>query len=254
MSIDANRYKEICMTVKKHYDNHLGFFYSWMMGDFDANKNVFLNFCKNHNVFPFASKNVVDLGAGSGIQSIALAELGFKITSIDFNQTLLDELNSRKNAFPIETVNDDLRNISNYRDRNPELIICCGDTIAHLGSAEEISKLIKDTNETLIANGKIILTFRDYSVELIDSMRFIPVKSDSKRILTCFLEYYNKKIRVTDLLYEKSESGWTQKISSYEKVRISKDMILNLLDKHGFNIIFNNTINGMITIIGQRNE
>src|SRR5260370_28337343 len=40
----------------------------------------------------------VDLGCGSGFQSIALARLGFRVLAIDFNRRLLDELNGRAAA------------------------------------------------------------------------------------------------------------------------------------------------------------
>lgn len=240
------------MTVKEHYDNHLGFFYSWMIGDFETKKNEFLRFCKNQNINPVDSKTAIDLGAGNGIQSVALSELGFKVTAIDFNQTLLEELDSRKNGLQIETINDDLKNILDYQDKTPELIICCGDTLPHLDSKEQIIQTIYDISAALTSKGKIILSFRDYSMELKDTMRFIPVKSDSNRILTCYLEYSADKVKVTDLLYERNGDVWNQKISSYDKVRVTKGMILEILDMHGFKVLFDDTINRMITVVGQK--
>ena len=145
-----------------------------------------------------------------------------------------------------------MKNISDYQNKNPELIICCGDTITHLASEDEIGQFIKSIGTSLISKGKLILSFRDYSSELNDTMRFIPVKSDSERILTCFLEYFDKKVRVTDLLYERKENKWVQKVSSYNKVRVSKDMILAMLNKNGFSILLAETINRMITIIAQK--
>ena len=242
------------MRVKEHYDNHLGYFYSWMIGDFNEKKNEFLDLCKNQNLYPFDSKIAIDLGAGNGIQSIALAELGFNVIAIDFNQQLLSELDSRKKDLQIVAINSDLRNIIDYGDKNAELIICYGDTIAHLESINEISKLISDINISLVPKGKFILSFRDYSMELTDTKRFIPVKSDSDRILTCFIEYFNKVVRVTDILYEKEDNDWQQKISSYEKVRISKNMILEMLIEKNFDILMDDTINSMITIIGGKNN
>ena len=35
------------MNVKKHYDNHLGNFYSWVIGDFQSKSNEQLQFLKN---------------------------------------------------------------------------------------------------------------------------------------------------------------------------------------------------------------
>jgi SAM-dependent methyltransferase len=240
------------MGVKEHYDNHLGYFYSWMIGDLNENKNGFLDLCKKQNLHPLDSKIAIDLGAGNGIQSIALAELGFSVIAIDFNQQLLSELDANKKEHQILTINSDLRNIIDYRGKNAELIICCGDTITHLDSTSEISKLISDVNTSLAPKGKFILSFRDYSMELTDTKRFIPVKSDSDRILTCFLEYFDRKVRVTDILYEKESNNWQQKISSYEKIRISKNMVLEMLIEKNFDILMDDTLNGMITIIGEK--
>jgi 2-polyprenyl-3-methyl-5-hydroxy-6-metoxy-1,4-benzoquinol methylase len=133
------------MSVKEHYDTHLGNFYSWMTGDFEEKKNDFLSFCEQSGIRPFASKNALDLGADNGIQSIALAELGFHVKAIDFNQQLLTELEARKNQLPVEVIQEDIKAVSAYGDCKPELIICCGDTLSHLNSMEEISQLIKDS-------------------------------------------------------------------------------------------------------------
>jgi hypothetical protein len=86
-----------------------------------------------------------------------------------------------------------------------------------------------------------------------DTNRFIPVKSDSNKILTCFIEYFPGKIRVTDLLHVSENKGWVQKASSYYKTRIGMDETLSLLKEYGFRIMLNSIQGGMITIIGQRN-
>lgn len=98
----------------------------------------------------------------------------------------------------------------------------------------------------------MILSFRDYSFELKESSRFIPVKSDNERILTCFLEYFPEKVRVTDILYEKELNEWKQKVSSYEKVRISKNRLVELLIQNGFEIINVEEIKGLISVISQK--
>lgn len=242
------------MTVKEHYDNHLGNFYSWMTGDLDLNEKLFRAFCTENNIVPQHTKTAIDLGAGNGIQTIALAKAGFNVMAIDFNDRLLAELQSRICEFPVSVINDDIRNLQKYSKVEPELIICCGDTITHLGSHEEAAQLIADASEVMIPQGKIILSFRDYSKELDDIQRFIPVKSDGQRILTCFLEYFPEKIRVTDLLYELEHGKWVQKVSSYFKIRLSKETVIRLLNSSGFRILFEQVENGFVKIIAEKKE
>jgi hypothetical protein len=240
------------MTVKEHYDNHLGYFYSWMMGDFDKNVEEFGQFCTDNGIIPKSSKIAIDLGAGNGIQSIALSKLGFDVKAIDFSSQLLDELESKTGNNPIVVINEDIRHVRNHNMPNPELIVCCGDTLTHLESIDEIRTLIYDCFNILSSEGKILLSFRDYTNELHGASRFIQVKSDSDKILTCFLEYFPKKIRCTDLFFELSDGKWIQKVSSYYKTRVSKHQVIEILKKIGFTIILDTEKNEMINILAEK--
>jgi len=237
------------MTVKEHYDTHLADFYSWMTGDFETRLKEFQDFLKDNAVIPSSTKKAIDLGAGHGLQSVPLAKLGFHVIAVDFNKQLLDELKVNAKGLHIEILQDDIKNIKQFADKEAELIICCGDTLAHLDNKKEIENLILGISTILKTGGKTLLSFRDYSNELTGDSRFIPVKSDDHRILTCVLDFERETVTVTDLLNEKTETGWKQKISSYKKVRIVPTEIVELLKTSGMEIQLNRVINRMTTII-----
>ena len=92
------------MTVKEHYDNHLADFYSWMIGDFEKGKDSFKDFCIKNEIKPNKTGNAIDLGAGNGIQSIALGEIGFNVKAVDFNEKLLSELKQKIGGLPIKLI------------------------------------------------------------------------------------------------------------------------------------------------------
>ena len=83
-------------TVRKHYEEHLGRVYSWLSGGHDSAFARGAAEIDSLNLAPRGSGIAVDLGAGFGMHSIALAELGFEVVSIDWCGTLLAELESRK--------------------------------------------------------------------------------------------------------------------------------------------------------------
>jgi len=242
------------MTVKEHYDNHLGNFYSWMSGDLTSKQAEFQNFLIEQKLLPQSSKIAVDLGAGHGIQTVPLAKSGYFVKAIDFNSQLLNELTENTKGLNVEIINADIRNFDKLSVQNPELIICFGDTVAHLDSEQEILQFVRNISEMLIYGGKFLLSFRDYSVELTGENRFIPVKSDEKRILTCILDYQPKYVVVTDLLYEKIENSWELRVSSYKKVRVTTEMIVKIIEEAGLTIQFNQIINRMSTIIASKNK
>ena len=161
----------------------------------------------------------------------------------------MDELRVNAGGLDIEIRCDDIRNINQFAHREIELVVCCGDTLSHLNDKMEVKKWITDISAILKPAGKILFSFRDYSAELTGDGRFIPVKSDDTRILTCVLDYEKEFVRVTDLLYEKTETGWKQRVSSYVKVRTSSIEIVEFLEANNMRIQLNEVVNRMTTII-----
>ncbi|MCU0443258.1 MAG: class I SAM-dependent methyltransferase [Bacteroidia bacterium] len=239
------------MNTKEHYDKHLGNFYSWMTGDFHIKANEFKSLLTDNFVRPTSNKIAIDLGAGHGLQSIPLAELGFQVLAVDFNQQLLDELNVNAKNLHITIINDDIKNVEIFAD-TPELIICCGDTLSHLDNKNEVKTFIENSVKTLEKNGKIILSFRDYSNKLTGIDRFIPVKSDDNKILTCILDYEDEFVYVTDLLHERIDDVWQQKVSTYKKVRLLASEVIEQLEANGMIINFNQIVNRLTTILASK--
>ncbi len=239
------------MTVKEHYDKHLANFYSWMMGDFQTKSNEFKNFLTENSIKPLSTKIAIDLGSGHGIQSIAIAEVGFQVLAVDFNQQLLDEIKLNSKNLNITILNEDIKRVKKFA-KKPELIICCGDTLSHLNNNSEIKTFISDIEKSLENNGKLILSFRDYSTKLKGTERFIHVKSDETKILTCILDYEKDFVNVTDLLHEKVSNTWEQKISTYKKVRLSTNKIVEYIEENGMTINLNQITNRLTTIIASK--
>ncbi len=224
-----------------------------MLGDFTSTKNKFKDYCITSGISPSKDRLAIDLGAGNGIQSIALAELGFKVKAVDFNNRLLSELEAKIDNYPIEIINDNIVNLGTFAKGQPVcLIVCCGDTISHLDTFGQLDKLLLGCYNILVPGGRLVLTFRDYSIELTDNQRFIPVRSDENRILTCIIDYFDDRILVTDLLHEKENNKWIQKISSYYKLRVTTDKIIEKSQEIGFSVSDEDNINGMIHLILQK--
>ncbi|HRE41626.1 MAG TPA: class I SAM-dependent methyltransferase [Ignavibacteria bacterium] len=242
-------------NTKNHYDNYLGNFYSWSAGDFISGKEKFISLFKNHKITGSTGdlkEIAIDVGAGHGIHSSALAELGYEVLAIDFNQQLLNELKVNTAGQDVKTIYDDIKNLKHYATQNPALIICMGDTITHFETLNEIEKILEDSFDILINGGKFITSFRDYSIELKNNDRFIPVKSDENRILLCFLEFFKDKVKVNDLFYEKQNGNWKFNVSSYCKYRLSENRMSEILKNTGFKILDKFIDNGMIYFICEK--
>jgi hypothetical protein len=237
--------------VKEHYDNLLAPYYAWICGGFELKLAQNRKFFRSHGIRPAQSGVAVDLGAGSGFQSIPLSQAGFKVIAIDVCRYLLMELKAHAAAPAIITVEDDLLNFTAHLAGKVELIVCMGDTLTHLQTLAEVQALVEKGCRALENNGRLILEFRDLTAELKNLDRFIPVRNDSKRIFTCFLEYEENHVKVHDIVHEKNEDQWVMKKSYYRKLRIPPQWIRECLRKSGLTIEDSETINGMLTIIAR---
>ena len=242
-------------TAKEHYDTHLSAVYDWMAGGFEAAAERNRDFFRQIEIEGLQRGLAVDLGAGSGFQTIPLAEAGFPVLAIDFSSDLLKSLEARKGNLTIQTVQDDILSFPNYlKGEKARIIVCMGDTLTHLQSFGDVRKLLADVLNSLDNSGILVLTFRNYfSAELSGNQRFIPVRSDDARIFNCFLEYFEDHIEVHDLLYTRDGSDWKFSVSSYPKLRLNPQSVVDELESLGLSPVTNEFENGMVKVIAKRN-
>lgn len=239
-------------TVCEHYENHLANYYAWILGGVKARIKENRKFFTDHHIQPIRSGLAFDLGAGCGFQSVPLAQLGFRVVAMDLSAKLLTQLKENAKTLAIETICDDLSNFTEYDRGSIELVVCMGDTLTHLESIKTVQALFNKIYAALESGSRLVLSFRNLTIELRELDRFIPVKSDDHTIFTCFLEYEKDTVKVHDLIYEKKKAQWVLKKSFFRKLRISPDWTRNFLQTMGFTLDFDNEENGMITIIARK--
>lgn len=240
-------------SVRQHYDKFLAQHYSWMFGDFEETVENKRRWFVDHSIAPKSNQKAIDLGCGSGFQSLALSRLGFKVMAVDFNRRLIDELKSHDRKDVIDAIQGDIIHSENYLNKGPfELAVCMGDTLPHLPSMNAISDFFLSVYTILQPDGRFVLSFRDYSVELTGVDRFIPVNSDESKIMTVFLEYSSEYVLVHDLLYERKKAGWEFKKSVYKKIRLTPDDIVGLLNKAQFGIHYSQSEQGIAHIVAKK--
>jgi SAM-dependent methyltransferase len=240
-------------SSETHYRTHLGPVYSWMLGDVAA---AFARGAAEIDALPLplpARGIAVDLGAGLGLHSLPLAARGFDVIALDNCQILLDELRSHARNLPITTHNADLLQFRSFVTGQAQVIVCMGDTLTHLPSVASVDSLLAAIAAALPHGGVFAATFRDYaSRKLEGEQRFILVRADETRILTCFLEYGDGQVTVYDLLNEKERGQWRLKVSSYPKLRLAPEWVAARLSELGCRVTRDATPSGMARIVATK--
>ena len=240
-------------TSASHYETHLGPVYSWMLGDLDA---AFARGAREIEDLPLAAARgvAVDLGAGVGLHSLALAKRGFEVVAIDNCRVLLDELRARAGSVPIAVQHADLLEFRRFVSGQAQVIVCMGDTLTHLPALSAVDSLLAQVAGSLPRAGVFATTFRDYATSKLEGeQRFILVRAAETRILTCFVEYQEHQVMVHDLLHEKEQGRWRQAVSSYPKLRLAPEWVMVKLSALGFSVKRDSAPGGMVRIIATKN-
>lgn len=241
-------------TAKEHYENILADRYVWLMGGYESNIQKNAELFASLGLIPQKSSNAVDLGAGAGFQSIPLARAGYNVVAVDLSAALLEQLTEHAQDVKVTTVCDDMLHFAQHCPPKIELAVCMGDTLPQLSKRDEVAQLLGQLSQRLENGGDIVLMFRDLNQPHTGLDRFIPVRSDSDRIFTCFLEYGPERVTVNDLIYERQNGGWVLYKGSYPKLRLDPAWVSSLLTKAGLRIAKTQNKDGMITILAHKPE
>lgn len=265
-----------------HYDRFLAEHYTWMLGgDLDALAAVQRATLSRWGVTPgsaigsaAAGALAVDLGCGPGHASLALAGLGFdSVVAVDLSRPLLDELAAHAAGVPaVRVVRADVRTALRelVRPGSAGAVVCLGDTLTHLPTRGDVAALFADVAAALAPEGTAVFAYRDLTVPLTGTDRFLPVRATEDRIMTCFLEYpddYNDyTVLVHDLIHTRNtddtgDTGdtdgscpkWTLDARSYRKLRLSHAWVLDQLRTAGLRVRHEESgPGGMRTVVLER--
>lgn len=218
----------------EHYDALLAEVYAWMIGDFEAAARAAVAELQL-SIDVNEPRRALDLGAGLGVHAIPLATRGWQVTAVDTSRALLDQLATRA---AVRIVHGDLADATQHLEGPFDLIVCMGDTLTHLDSNASVELALRGAARVLAPNGTLVLRFRDYATRaLVGAERFLLVRGDANRVMTCCLDYEDDRVLVTDLVHERVDATWTLRKSSYRKLRLSASAVVDSLTSLGLDVV-----------------
>ncbi|MEQ8350569.1 MAG: class I SAM-dependent methyltransferase [Leptospiraceae bacterium] len=242
-------------SFQKHYQRTLAQFYSQVYGGRSLNysraKSILQEFGISSNYRD--GMQAADLGAGTGFFSVPLSEIGYSVLALDLDPSLNAEHLESIEGHSVTVIEADLMALPDYSNAPLDLVLCMTDTIAHLNNEEQILTLFKMVHRKLCSGGQFLISFRDQSIALEGENRFIPFYSGENLIATTFVEFSDRFVDVTDIIYSK-EPDWKMFTSSYRKVRLVAEGVSSLLENSGFSIKITKTISGMHFILAEKLE
>jgi len=125
-----------------------------------------------------------------------------------------------------------------------------GDTLSHLERVEDLDRVFEGAASRLAAGGRLILTFRDLSGELLELDRFITLCRSDDLIMSCFLDYETITVKVHDLIWVRQPDGWHFRKGVYCKLRLAPIVVVDRLENAGFAVARHEASAGMVALVG----
>lgn len=239
--------------IEDHYRNLLAEDYLTMIGDFDAQVRTDKGLLCGLDLECASRRGrALDLGAGPGTHSVALAGLGYHVTAVDLSEDLLQELSQRCKGLNVRAIRGDMTALQGMVMPGYDLAVCLGDTLSHLPSLDTVDLFLDEVRGALANGGQVLLGFRDLTQVSIGADRFLAIAQNETRIMTCFLEDHGEKVEVHDLIYRLEEGSWVLHKGSYLKLRLSEALVRERLKLAGFEIVHASTQQKQVKMMARK--
>lgn len=246
--------RDVAEASARHYEDFLAPVYSWMMGGAHSALERGRRELVESGILDDCPTFAVDLGAGFGMHAIPLARAGARVIALDSSAQLLRELVTLSEGYEIRAIRDDLLRFGDHLPTQPDLVLCMGDTLPHLPDRTSVTTLIERVAERLAIGGRFLVSFRDYTAEREGADRFVSVRHDERRLMTCFLEFDADSLRVHDILHELHDGTWHMRVSAYSKLRLSPAWVQAQFERCGLTGAAVAGQAGVIRLLGTRTQ
>lgn len=134
---------------------------------------------------------ILDVGCATGSLTIALARKeGTVLTGIDYNLDMIEiaRRNAKKKDVAVDFRQMDMRRLTNEFDPDSfDVILCLGNTLAHLSDRGDIKQYIKNSAEILKKGGLLVIQIVNFDRIIKQKIKELPGKETQK---VEFYRYY----------------------------------------------------------------
>lgn len=209
-----------------------------------------------------SGKAAADIGAGSGADSIALAESGLNVTAFEPSSQMLKyaKENFKKQNVKVEIYNRKVVEIDKSFFNSFDYILSLGNTFANI-SHDEIEDSVNQIFRLLKSNGKAVIQILNYTKVLKEKERIVNITESNEKQFIRFYDFCDDKIFFNILSFKKNNST-ERKLITTEIFPYTKSFLESLFLESGFNKVeyygdmklngFNESVSNNLIIIAEK--
>lgn len=213
-------------SLSENYDDMLGF-----ENALQKRKNLLSKFIDSNY------RNAIDIGCGTGLDSISLALNGLKVTGFDTSEFMISR--ARKNAkernLNVRFINAPFNKINISKCKNTDLIVSLGNAFANI-KKNELKGIIKLAYDVLNHGGRFLFQVLNYDLIRKENKRIVNITSKNEKTFIRFYDIEKNLLRF-NILTINSINTPNNTLISTELFEYNKIWFSTALKKSGFNNI-----------------
>ncbi|HEY6437773.1 MAG TPA: class I SAM-dependent methyltransferase, partial [Ignavibacteriaceae bacterium] len=186
----------------------------------EKKKNLLKNFINQKTMA------AADIGCGSGVDSIALAQLGVNVTAFDPSTEILKvaKMNSQKLDLEIAFYNYHADQIPHEHNNQYEIVVALGNTFSNIPQEIFIDSLNR-CYEILKPKGQLLIQVLNYDKILSDKKRIVNITEGKTKYFVRFYDFVDEQIVFNILAFNKNNNSDFKLASTRIYPHLSKDFI-----------------------------
>jgi len=219
------------MTSNESFFNNISLFYDKMTGYDKALKSrmdIYKNFISD------GMKSAVDLGCGTGLDSIALSLKGLSVTGFDISAGMLEKAKekSAELKLKIEFYNYSLDTIPETFTNKYSFAVSMGNTLANLDK-KGVSEAFKNCYRMLQPGGKFLMQILNYEKILKTKERIVNITQEGEKDYVRFYDFCGDEINFNILSFDTRELK-NKQLDSTKLYPYNCAQLIEMLSETGF--------------------
>jgi SAM-dependent methyltransferase len=210
-------------ALAPHYDEMTGF-----QRRFVHEKPFFRLLVEKYNM-----TTALDAGCGTGFHALLLTQLGVQVTGIDISREMLQraEQHARELGLTVEFLQ---ANFEEPLKRTFDAIMCLGNSLAHVLTADELRASLSNFAAILVQDGVLIVQLVNFERVLRSRERIQSVKEREGKIFVRFYDFEPEGVRFNILRLERGGNSFRHTLQSVLLRPIGRDELSQALIRSGF--------------------
>lgn len=208
------------------------------MTDLDARADNIRAFIKRIKA-RYQPKSALDVACGTGMHAVVMSQMDIHAVGADLSPAMLEKAKelAQKNATQVEWINTPMQDLPAHLNEKFDLILCLGNSIPHLLTADDLNTTISGFAQLLHPSGVLLIQLLNYHKILKHKERVVAITRSGDNEYIRFYDFLPELIQFNLLKITSQAQQLQHKLTSTPLFPYTAATLTTPLHQHNFTTI-----------------